>query len=382
MKRLPLNRAVRLGLPAALLGIALTPAARRLRPVAGGLLLAFWTAVYLRYRRASIATTADERRRLESVNWDAFWRHYNERVPTVEEEMDMYTAYHRHRHEMRYELLAEAVRSHLPRGGTVLDVGCGSALVAELTRDLNGHYVGLDFGGHHIEFAAKKLRETPGPLRCSFVRADGEHLPIADGSVDLLVMSEVIEHLLRPELAVWEVARVLRPGGVFVMTTNNASEMPLKSPLSHLFAWLEKAFGATHPKMISLRPWIWPERVDPTILPDGSPDVYVPHTHHIMGETRTMFAAAGLDTFEWSTFEFPPPQSKTALWLDSKGTAGRRAVDGVEAIARRTPLVRRMGAHLFMLARRNDAPLPAAPPQEIWPGPFSNGSTLRRTSTA
>lgn len=292
----------------------------------------------------------------------------------------MYTAYHRHRHEMRYDLLADAVREHLPPGGTILDVGCGSALVAERTADLEGRYVGLDFGGHHIEFAAKKLRDHGGRLRCSFVRADGEHLPIADASVDLLVMSEVIEHLLRPELAVWEVARVLKPGGVFVMTTNNASELPLKSPLSHLFAWLEKALGATHPRLISLRPWVWPEPVDRTILPEGSPDVYVPHTHHIMGETRRMFAAAGLDTFDWSTFEFPPPQAKVTLWLDGKGDIGRRAVDGVEAVARRTPLLQRMGAHLFMLARRNDTPLPPHPPPDIWPGPFSNGNQLRRTA--
>ena len=48
----------------------------------------------------------------------------------------------------------------------------------------------------------------------------------------------------RPERAVWEVARVLRPQGVYVLTTNNASEMPLRSPLSHLFVWAEKALGA------------------------------------------------------------------------------------------------------------------------------------------
>src|SRR5439155_15512581 len=138
----------------------------------------------------------------------------------------------------------------------------------------------------------------------------------------VVVMTEVIEHLLRPERAVWEVSRVLKPGGVFIMTTNNASEAPLRTPLSHLFAWIEKAVGWDHPEAISLRPWVWPEPVDRALLPEGSPDVYVPHTHHIQGETRALFRAAGLETFAASSFEFPPPQSALARWLDARGEPG------------------------------------------------------------
>jgi SAM-dependent methyltransferase len=197
-------------------------------------------------------------------------------------------------------------------------------------------------------------------------------LPFLDSSFDVVVMSEVIEHLLQPERAVWEVARVLRPGGVYVMTTNNASEVPCRSPLSHLFAWIEKALGAYHPAVISLRPWVWPERVDPEILPEGSPDLYLPHTHHIQGETRAMFAAAGLDTFHFSTFEFPPPQSELAAWLDGHGEPGRRAVDVIESVARSIPLVNRLGCHLFMIARKRRSPIASEPPPGVWPGPFSS----------
>src|SRR3954468_23978573 len=112
-------------------------------------------------------------------------------------------------------------------------------------------------------------------------------------TVDTVVFSEVIEHLMQPELAVWEIARVLRPGGVLLMTTNNASEVPLRSPVSHLFAWLEKAFGAYHPRLISLRPWVWPWPVDADLVA-GDGRVFLPHTHHIYAETRDMFAAAGM----------------------------------------------------------------------------------------
>jgi SAM-dependent methyltransferase len=196
-------------------------------------------------------------------------------------------------------------------------------------------------------------------------------MPLRDASVDTVVFSEVIEHLMRPELAVWEIARVLRPGGVLLMTTNNASEVPLRSPLSHLFAWIEKAIGADHPVLISRRPWVWPAPVDPELLPEGSPPVYLPHTHHIQAETRALFAAAGLNTFKWTTFEFPPPQAATTAWLEQRGDAGKRVVDAIEAMATRVPGVRRLGCHLFMRARKEGAPVAPSPPPGVWPGPFS-----------
>ncbi|HVT19843.1 MAG TPA: methyltransferase domain-containing protein, partial [Mycobacteriales bacterium] len=198
----------------------------------------------------------------------------------------------------------------------------------------------------------------------------GERLPFADASVDVVIFTEVIEHLLRPELAVWEIARVLKPGGVLVMTTNNASEMPLRFPLSDPFAYLEKAVGFTHDKVISHRPWIWPEPVSAELV-DGAGAAWVPHTWHKQAETRRMFTAAGLDTITASSFEFPPPQSETARWLDARGAAGQRFVDAIETVCRATPLLNRLGCHLFMVARRGDGGV-AQPPPGIWPGPFSS----------
>ena len=208
----------------------------------------------------------------------------------------------------------------------MLDIGCGSALAADPLRDLDATYVGLDFGGHHIESAAKRYRDIQGPLRTSFIRGDGERLPFVEGAVDVVIFTEVIEHLLRPELAVWEIARVLRPGGVLVMTTNNASEMPLRFPLSDPFAFLEKAIGFRHDGLISHRPWVWPEPVSTDLLDAGADAAWVPHTWHKQAETRRMFAAAGLRTIKAGSFEFPPPQSQTARWLDERGD--RRAAVG------------------------------------------------------
>jgi ubiquinone/menaquinone biosynthesis C-methylase UbiE len=372
-----LGRLARLGLPVVLVVAAALPMDPWwLRVVFLVALVGVWSLTYTRYRRRGLAETDHEWELLRTATPEVFSRHYNECVPTVEEELDMWSDYHGHRHEMRYELVGKAARRHLPDGGVLLDVGCGSALAADQLVGVAAHYVGLDFGGHHIESAAKRHRDSGvldegGPLLTSFVRGDGERLPLADASVDVVVFTEVIEHLLRPELAVWEIARVLKPGGVLVMTTNNASEMPLRFPLSDPFAFAEKAFGFSHDGLISHRPWVWPEPVSEALLDEGVPAAWVPHTWHKQAETRRMFAAAGLTTIQAGSFEFPPPQSSTARWLDRQGARGRRLADGIEAVCRTTPLISRLGCHLLMVARREGEGSPEPPPG-IWPGPFSD----------
>ncbi|MGH2759617.1 MAG: class I SAM-dependent methyltransferase [Actinomycetota bacterium] len=344
---------------------------------------AFWIREYVRYRRAGLRRTRREYDWFRSISPDVYARHYNERVPTVEEELEEWGSYHRHRHEMRYDIVASTVRRHLPPSGRVLDVGCGAAGVADRITDVDAHYVGVDYGDPHIRYAARKHARSHERLRTSFARCDAAALPLNGSSVDVVVMSEVIEHLVRPELAIWEIARLLRPGGVLILTTNNASEVPLRSPLSQPLAWVEKAIGAQVPALISHRAWVWPEKVDPELLPAGSGDVYVPHTHHIPAETKRMLCAAGLSTVMWSTFEFPPPHSRSALVLERMGKAGRQAADVIEAIAHAIPFVRRLGTHLFLVARKTRDPVAATPPSGVWPGPFSGeDGELRRLDRA
>ena len=354
------RRLARLGIPTALL------LAGRRRWLPRAALVGYWGAVYAAYRRQSIDETRREWELLRDASREAYARHYNEAIITIDEELDLWGDFHRHRHEMRYDLVADLARRHLPTGGTLLDVGCGSALVVDRLTDVDATYVGLDFPARNLKYAAD--REHAGRLRPVWVRGDGERLPLRDETVDVVVLSEVIEHLMRPEGAVWEIARVLRPGGALVMTTNNASEVPLRSPLSHALAWVEKAVGWDRPHVISRRPWVWPEPVE------HDPPVYVPHTHHIQAETRALFAAAGLDTAHASSFEFPPPQSGLAQRLDAMGERGRRAVDVVEAVAKRTPGLRRMGAHVLMVAVKRRPPVEPTPPPDVWPGPFSGAA--------
>jgi ubiquinone/menaquinone biosynthesis C-methylase UbiE len=55
----------------------------------------------------------------------------------------------------------------------------------------------------------------------AFIRASSEQIPLASNSFDVISALQVIEHFESPENFLSEVARVLRPGGLFLMATPN-----------------------------------------------------------------------------------------------------------------------------------------------------------------
>jgi SAM-dependent methyltransferase len=109
---------------------------------------------------------------------------------------------------------AERIRWVASRaGGLVLDVGCaGSALRPMLRCE---RYVGLD----HPETAVGLYRTRPDAF------ADASHLPIVDASVDTVLLVDVLEHVLEPDTALAEAARVIKPGGKVLIT------MPFSYPM-------------------------------------------------------------------------------------------------------------------------------------------------------
>jgi SAM-dependent methyltransferase len=96
-------------------------------------------------------------------------------------------------------------RSH--RHGHVLDLGCGEGALLEAA-GLRG--IGVDLNAERLALAAEK------GLRV--VRADGGSLPFADDTFDVVVCMEVLEHVPRMEAVMSEVARVLRPGGRWIIS--------------------------------------------------------------------------------------------------------------------------------------------------------------------
>jgi SAM-dependent methyltransferase len=110
-----------------------------------------------------------------------------------------------------------AFAARLARGKRVLDAGCGAGYgSAELARAAE-RVVGVDRAPEAIEFA----RAHYAAANVSFEEASCEALPHADGSFELVVAFEVIEHLENWRGFLREVRRVLAPNGQLVVSTPN-----------------------------------------------------------------------------------------------------------------------------------------------------------------
>jgi ubiquinone/menaquinone biosynthesis C-methylase UbiE len=101
------------------------------------------------------------------------------------------------------------------RGDCVLDVACGTGLVAfEAARAVGpaGRVLGVDLSGRMVE-AAGRVRAALDLANVDFERMDAEALDLADASVDLVLCALGLMYLPDPAAALREMRRVLRPGG-------------------------------------------------------------------------------------------------------------------------------------------------------------------------
>ena len=111
--------------------------------------------------------------------------------------------------------VADTVVSRHPDAGSVLDVGCGTGMVGRALRErgFTGRLAGLDISQASLEIARGR------GIYDSVEQADlQQRLPVEDDSVDAAVCVGVMTYLPEVE-AVWrELARVVRPGGLVVLT--------------------------------------------------------------------------------------------------------------------------------------------------------------------
>jgi ubiquinone/menaquinone biosynthesis C-methylase UbiE len=107
----------------------------------------------------------------------------------------------------------------LPRGGRVLEVGCGRGValppLAEALRpDL---LAGLDIDGPLLAEAARRAADKG--IAAQLYQADVRALPFPSESFDLVIDFGTCYHIAHPVRAMREVVRVLRTGGLFVAET-------------------------------------------------------------------------------------------------------------------------------------------------------------------
>ena len=109
-------------------------------------------------------------------------------------------------------------------GMRVLDLGCGEGRHAFEAYRRGADVLAVDWGQHEVATTAQWLGaiaaagEAPAGARAAVARGDLRALPVPDASVDRVIASEVLEHIVDDRTAIAEIARVLRPGGRVAVT--------------------------------------------------------------------------------------------------------------------------------------------------------------------
>jgi ubiquinone/menaquinone biosynthesis C-methylase UbiE len=121
-------------------------------------------------------------------------------------------------------LYEEVLKGHVRNDTMWLDLGCGHQVLPfwreQQEKDLVGNcgtIVGMDFDLPSLQ----KHRSIS--LR---VRGDINTLPFKDSSFDLVTANMVVEHLATPAIQFREISRILKPGGIFLFHTPNATGYP------------------------------------------------------------------------------------------------------------------------------------------------------------
>ena len=106
------------------------------------------------------------------------------------------------------------------RGKRILDIGCSQGIVCLLLAREGFNCVGIDYEKTAIEYALEELKKEEDIVRkrVEFKIGDALHLSFEDDSFDTVILGEILEHLIHPEKVLKEAKRVLKDGGMAIIT--------------------------------------------------------------------------------------------------------------------------------------------------------------------
>lgn len=114
-----------------------------------------------------------------------------------------------------WKALAEMLLRLLPPLD-IADLGAGEGTLALMLAQRARHVIAVDSSVKMVEYG-RGLAERSGIANLEYRLGDMEELPLADDSVDMALMHQVLHHALHPGRALAEARRVLRPGGRLVL---------------------------------------------------------------------------------------------------------------------------------------------------------------------
>lgn len=123
----------------------------------------------------------------------------------------------------RFYSIRDLVFSILPDAKTssleVADIGCGAGTQSLIWAKLGHKVSGIDVNEPLIDLARDRAKKYDYDVE--FQIGSAEKLPWPDASMDICLVPELLEHVQHWEACLDQFARILRPGGVLFLSTNN-----------------------------------------------------------------------------------------------------------------------------------------------------------------
>lgn len=121
------------------------------------------------------------------------------------------------------------------KGKKVLDVGCEAGYVSMKIAERGAHITSIDVCEPALEQFRAKIKGKHYEQSITIMNAMAHKMPFEDNSFDVVVCTEVIEHMPEVDTCFAEMHRVLKPGGKLVITFPNENLRRKVYPVAKMF---------------------------------------------------------------------------------------------------------------------------------------------------
>ncbi|MGI6777012.1 MAG: methyltransferase domain-containing protein [Acetivibrionales bacterium] len=119
---------------------------------------------------------------------------------------------------------------------TVMDLGAGDGLLSRAVAEYVKKVISVDISSEMLK-ELKRKADISGIKNIETLESDGQDLPVKDSSIDAVLAGMYLHHIEDPELAVREMYRVLKPGGIaFLADFYQHSNKELKENMHDVWA--------------------------------------------------------------------------------------------------------------------------------------------------
>ena len=205
-------------------------------------------------------------------------------------------------------------------GLVVLDVGCSTGFTCDTLREAGGTVIGADIDLPGVRSASQRFPAI------TFVCGAGSRLPIASGSVDVVVFSHIYEHVVDPDAVMAEIRRVLAPEGVVFLALGNKWQVIEPHYRLPFLSWLPRKAADAYIKRAGKADTYYEQfRSRAGLLRMSQGLTLWDYTYTLLADSERFAATdlvpAQLRSLPPAAWKLAAPVMPTFVWVGTKGTA-------------------------------------------------------------